>query len=128
MTAQGPVKRVLVGYHDFDGSWKFMDLTLQGSTTTWSGTATAGHAFGPSDGVEYFVQVVDAAGNVGTASDKATGFAARIEDTTPPTISAVGHRPAPNAAGWVAGPSATVTFTCSDSGSGLATGRLSRAR
>ncbi len=117
--AEGPVKRVLVGYHDFDGTWRFTDLVQQGTTTTWTGTAIASHAFGSSDGVEYFSQVVDATGNVGTASDKATGFTARVQDTTSPTISASVSPPL-NGAGWVAGPSATVTFICADGGSGLA--------
>ncbi|HEV8404110.1 MAG TPA: PxKF domain-containing protein [Candidatus Limnocylindrales bacterium] len=115
---EGPVKRVVVAYHDFDGIWKFTDLVQQGTTTTWTQTAIASHAFGPSDGVEYFVQVVDAAGQVGTASDKATGYTVRI-DQTPPIISA-SVSPAPNAAGWSAGSSATVSFTCADAGSGLA--------
>lgn len=114
----GTVARVLVGYHDFDGTWKFLDLAPQTGTTTWAGNATASHAFVPTDGVEYFVQVVDVAGNVATASNKAAGFTARITDKTPPTITGA-VTPLPNPAGWNRGTSALVTFTCTDSGSGI---------
>jgi uncharacterized protein YjbI with pentapeptide repeats len=116
---EGPVTQVRAGFHDFDGSWKFVDLSLQGDGS-WSGIGTAGHAFGPSDGIEYFIQAVDAAGNVSTASNKAANFAAST-DITPPTITAV-VSPAPNAAGWSNAASETVTFTCSDSGSGIVPG------
>ncbi|HLY15207.1 MAG TPA: PxKF domain-containing protein [Candidatus Limnocylindrales bacterium] len=116
---EGPVAQVLAGFHDFDGSWKFVNLTLQ-SDGSWSGIGNASHAFGPSDGIEYFIQAVDAAGNVSTASNKAANFDAST-DTTPPIITAT-VSPAPNAAGWSDAASETVTFTCSDSGSGIVPG------
>jgi uncharacterized protein YjbI with pentapeptide repeats len=116
---EGPVARVLAGFHDFDGSWKFVDLSLQGDGS-WSGIGTASHSFGPNDGIEYFIQAVDAAGNVSTASNKAANFAAST-DTSAPTITAT-VSPALNAAGWSNAASETVTFTCSDSGSGIVPG------
>ncbi len=115
---EGPVARVLAGFHDFDGSWKFVDLSLQ-SDGSWSGIGTASRTLGPTDGIEYFIQAVDAAGNVSTASNKAANFDAST-DITPPTITA-NVSPTPNAAGW-SKTAETVTFTCSDSGSGIAPG------
>jgi hypothetical protein len=115
----GAVARVLVGFHDFDGSWTFLDLA-HGSGTTWTGTGTASHAFAAGQEVEYFVQVVDSAGNVSVASNKALLFAAAAVDSDAPTITAT-VSPAPNANGWIAGP-ATVSFACSDSGSGIPSG------
>ncbi len=115
--AEGPVKRVLVGYHDFDGSWRFVDLAETG-TDTWTGTGATSRAFLAGDTVRYFVQAVDATGNVATASGKGAGLAARIPDATAPTITA-SISPAPNASGWIDAASATVSFTCADAGSGL---------
>ena len=116
----GPVKQVLVLFHDFDGSWKPVQLDpLSGDT--WTKSFIASQAFGAGDEAEYTVQVVDAAGNVAAVSNKALNYAARIQDLTAPVITAA-ISPAPNAAGWVKGASATVTFTCSDGGSGLAAG------
>jgi hypothetical protein len=116
----GPVARVLVGFHDPDGSWQFVDLA-PGAGGTWTGTGTASAAPPADVPVEYFVQVVDAAGNVAVSSNKAQLFAAAAAvDDTPPTISAV-VSPAPNAAGWIAGP-ATIAYACADQGSGIAEG------
>ena len=115
----GSVARVLVAFHDFDGSWKFVDL-VHGAGDSWAGTGTATHTFATGQEVEYFVQVLDGAGNVSVASNKALLFAAAVADTTAPTITA-SVSPAPNAAGWI-GDTATVTFTCTDTGSGIPAG------
>ena len=116
--AEGSVERVLVGYHDFDGTWKFLDLTL--GSSAWTGTGSLSRSFGSSDQVEYFVQAVDDSGNVAVSTNKGSGLAVAT-DTTPPTITAA-ISPAPNGAGWSKGASATVTFTCTDAGSGIAAG------
>ena len=98
---------------------RFLEVRRPGlqADGSWSGIGTASHAFGPTDGIEYFIQAVDAAGNVSTASNKAANFVGST-DITPPTITA-SVSPAPNAAGW-SRTAETVTFTCSDSGSGIA--------
>lgn len=110
-----PAKAVSVGYQDTDGSWHFVELT-RASDTEWRGTSAL---TGPSPTVAYyFVQSVDAAGNVRLAGGKVAGYAA-YADVTAPTITAT-ISPAPNAAGWIQGTRATVTFTCTDTGSGIA--------
>jgi len=117
----GTVARVRVGYHDFDGSWRFLDLAHQAGTTTWTGTTIASHAFAQTDGVEYFVQAVDGAGNVATAANKAAGFTARVTDLTPPTIVAAVSAGTLGANGWYVS-NVVVHFTCSDAGSGIPAG------
>ncbi len=114
----GTVNLVRVGYQDPDGSWKFTDLTRSApDASTWIGT---GDLSTTASAVHFFVQAVDDAGNVGVASGKVAGYVA-TGDKTAPTITAT-VSPAPNAAGWVKGAKATVTFTCSDAGSGIAEG------
>ena len=56
---------------------------------------------------------------VDVAGNRATAEAAVSVDATPPTIVA-SISPAPSADGWIS-QDATVTFTCSDAGSGIAT-------
>jgi hypothetical protein len=118
--AGGTVTRVLVAFHDFDGTWKFVDLG-HGAGDQWSGTTTASRAFADGEQVEYFVQVLDGAANVAFASNKAQNYAAGILDTAPPTITAA-VTPAATASGWIAAPSAIVSFTCADADSGIAAG------
>jgi hypothetical protein len=55
----GGVKRVVVGYHD-GAAWKFVDLRPDGDI--WTGGAPVS-----TQGAEFFVQAVDASGNVGIA-------------------------------------------------------------
>ena len=79
----GVVKRVLVAYKDGAGgnAWHFVDLTQSGATPgTWSAVA-------PLSGthVQYFVQAVDANGNVAVSTNK--GF---YYQETPPSQSTGG--------------------------------------
>jgi len=78
------------------------------TTTTTTGEYAPGHVVTAT--------CTDLAGNVGTASYTLAGGI----DTTAPTISGAPDRDA-NAAGWY-NADVTVSFTCSDTGSGLATG------
>lgn len=110
-----PVSQVRVGYELGGGQWGFVDLTQDASDPTlWTGSAGV-HSVDAV--VPFFVQSVDAAGNVALANAKHTGFVASA-DSTAPTITA-SITPAPNAAGWIKGTRATVSFTCSDAGTGL---------
>jgi hypothetical protein len=91
-----------------DGTDVTASCTLQQSTASCASPtlATGSHTI--------LVQVLDAAGNTGSAS-QAFAF---VLDQVPPTISAT-VSPAPNAAGWNHTP-VTITYTCADSGSGVA--------
>jgi Domain of unknown function DUF11/WD40-like Beta Propeller Repeat/VHL beta domain len=70
----GPVKRVLVAFHD-GNTWKFVDLApTAGDATLWTGGAAS-----TTTDPEFFVQAVDGAGNVSV-----TSFKGRYYETTPP--------------------------------------------
>ena len=86
----GTVKRVLVAFHDFDGTWKFVDLA-HGAGDLWTGTTNASRAFADGEQVEYFVQVLDAAANVAFVSNKAQNYAAGILDTSRADDHGLGH-------------------------------------
>ena len=111
----GSVKAVTVGYRDLDGSWKFAPMT--GGPSAFSASVTLSRAATPSDRIVYFVQAVDASGNVGIAAGKADGFVASA-DTTPPTITTTFDK-TPNATGWIGANSVTVSYQCTDGGSGV---------
>jgi len=97
------VKRVLALYKDGSGAWRSVDLSHVVGSPRWSGG-------GPFTGstAEWFLQAVDASGNVGVISNKA-----HIDPVTPPPatggISAAVDRP-PDASGWFTG-NATVTIS-----------------
>ena len=113
------VRRVLVGYRDADGTWRFVDLTT--SPDGFAGSGQLSDPLPEGASVEYFAQAVDASGNVGFAANKAAGYAAGPgADDVLPTITAT-VSPAPNDAGWHR-TDATVSFTCTDDGSGIADG------
>ena len=84
------VKRVLVLYRDGSGVWKSIEMSH--GTSRWSG---AGTLVGSS--VEWFIQAVDAAGNVSVTSNKAL---LQSVETPPPTgnIQAIATGPQTN--GW----------------------------
>jgi hypothetical protein len=96
------VKRVLVLYKDASGAWRSVDLSHPTGSTRWSGG-------GPFTGsaAEWFLQAVDASGNVGVTSNKA-----QIDPVAPPAptggISATVT--GPQIAGWFTG-SAAVSIT-----------------
>jgi Bacterial Ig domain len=72
----GGVKRVVVGYHD-GSAWKFVDLRPDGDT--WTGGAPT-----TTQGAEFFVQAVDASGNVALAVFKGRYYLV----ATPPPVPA----------------------------------------
>ena len=98
----GAVKRVVALYRDASEAWRSVDLSRVGTTARWSGT-------GPLTGtnVEWFIQAVDAAGNVGVTSNKAL-----VESTVPPVASGgiIAVVTGPKTNGWYTGP-ATVTLS-----------------
>jgi hypothetical protein len=98
-----PVERVSVLYTDGGGVWTRADLT-QTPSGMWSGGGPA-HA---GSVLAYFVQAVDAAGNVGGASDKGTYYAALPAPTVTGSVS-ISLPPLP-ASGFYAGP-VMVTLT-----------------
>jgi hypothetical protein len=97
------VKRVLALYKDSSGAWRSIDLSHVIGSDRWSG----GGSFAGST-AEWFLQAVDASGNVGVISNKAS-----IDPVTLPAptgnISAVVTGPL-HPSGWYTG-EATVTIS-----------------
>jgi hypothetical protein len=85
------VKRVIVAYHD-GAAWKFVDLRPDGNLWTGGGPTSTPEA-------EFFVQAVDAFGNVGVASFKGRYYLVAAPPSVPAgvTISLTG---AQGDAGW----------------------------
>jgi NHL repeat len=87
-------------------SWLGVDLSL-----TAPGTWTGGITIAPSTpGVEFIVQVVDAAGNIGVSSNKGALYQDQPPSTPSPDAPVVTVDPASPASGWFAA-QATVTVT-----------------
>ena len=88
------VTRVLVAFRDETSpTWRFLDLQ-RGADGTWGGGAPVG-----GTRVEYFVQAVDAAGNVAVSTNKGILF----EGAPPPAPSGTGVEPSldgAQTAGW----------------------------
>jgi len=103
------VRRVVAAFRDVDGRWRFTDLAPSSGGFTGSAELAGPLAAGAS--VEYFVQAVDTAGNVGLAWNKAAGFAARPTPPQPPDLSVAADAPLPSS-GWYPG---DVTATASTS-------------
>jgi Tol biopolymer transport system component len=94
------VKRVVVLYRDGSGVWKSIEMSH--SSPRWSG---AGPLVGGS--VEWFIQGVDAAGNVSVTSNKAL---LQSVETPPPTGNIEAHATGTQVNGWFTG---TVSVTIS---------------
>ena len=114
--AAGTVKRVVVGYLETGGSvWHFIDLVQAApGSSRWSGS-------GPLTGthLQYFVQAVDANGNVGVSTNKGLYY----NEVPPPPPPSGGVAVAPTvtvpASGWFNGSVAVqvkVNGTTPDSG------------
>jgi hypothetical protein len=101
------VKRVFALYRDGNSTWKTAELS-NGGGARWSG---AGSVTGTS--VEWFIQAVDAAGNVGVTSNKAS-----VESLVPPASHGISAAlsGANLVNGWYTG-TVTVTITA---GAGVA--------
>ena len=87
----GTVKRVFALYKDgADGTWKTAEFSQVGNR--WSGAGPLS-----SNSVEWFIQAVDASGNVGVTSNKAL-----VESVTPPvpTGSIAAHPSGAQTNGW----------------------------
>jgi Tol biopolymer transport system component len=96
------VKRVLVLYRDASSTWKSIEMSR--SATRWSGS---GQLVGTD--VEWMIQAVDAAGDVGITANKAVG-----KSTVPPdpTGGLVAVATGPQTNGWFTGsPDPSVTIT-----------------
>ena len=66
--------RVVVAYTNGGGSWSALDLSYDSARAKWTGSVTAGA------GIEWFVQAVDGAGNVGMASEKGPYYTQQAKD------------------------------------------------
>jgi hypothetical protein len=135
VTDASDVKRVLVLFKDATGTWTSMDLAPDGGS--WSGAASANLGSGDEPNLEWFVQAVDAAGNVAASTNKGAMFPAEVlpePDPTDPGPDPVTPKPGPVAPtlegavgenGWftgpvtIAGPEGQTASPASVSGDGL---------
>ena len=109
--ATGSIKRVVIAVRSGAATtWAFSDLAQVGTGARWSGGVPL-----PSAGVnfEYFVQAVDAAGNVGVSTNKGFYFAA-AEPQAPSAGVTVAPVPTVPVGGW---------FSLRDAGPGRRPGR-----
>jgi Peptidase family C25 len=96
----GTVKRVLVALRSGSATtWTFSDLVQTGTSARWTGGIALPSAATP---FEYFVQAVDAAGNVGVSTNKGFYFAAVATPASTEGVTVEPETPAP-ASGWFAG-------------------------
>jgi hypothetical protein len=96
------VKRLLALYKDGSGAWRSIDLSHTAGSTRWSG----GGAFTGS-AAEWFLQAVDANGNVGVISNKANIDPVIVPPATGAITASV---TGPQTNGWFTG-DATVTIS-----------------
>ena len=115
-TSPGSIVRVLVLYRD-GATWRSLDLGRSASTPTldtWRGSAAT-----TSTQIDYFVQVVDASGNVSVASNKASLYrSTATPQNLSPSVSVGANRTVPTGPVTIAG-----SFTDAD-GPTPATGRI----
>jgi uncharacterized repeat protein (TIGR01451 family) len=100
------VKRVLVLFREVSAEpssdWRSVELVQTPGTNRWTGGALVS-----SSEIEYFVQAVDSAGNVGVASNKGRLHQALSLPSLPPEVSVTGVE---GDNGWFLG-DATITIT-----------------
>ncbi len=81
-------------------TWTGLDLVRTPGTNEWSGSLSI-----PGDEVEFLIQAVDSAGNVGFATNKARNFVDDgTEEPAPPAPDLTITVPAPGPEGWYTGP------------------------
>jgi len=81
-------------------TWTGLDLVRTPGTTEWSGSLSL-----PGDEVEFLIQAVDSAGNVGFATNKARNFVDDgTEEPEPPAPDLTVTVPAAGPEGWYTGP------------------------
>ncbi len=97
--AGGDAERVVAGYRSGNENvWQFVDLA-EGTAGRWSGGGPVNAAT-----FEYFLQVVDEAGNVGVSTNKGFYFdGAQLPPDPTPNGPLELDPPAPNANGWFTG-------------------------
>ena len=124
LTAQGGDEEVFLDWDDSDPGLVYNVYRSETASGPYTSPVTSGVAVsdyldtGRTNGTTYFyvVTAVQAPDNESANSNEAS---ATPQDGTPPTITA-NVAPPPNAAGWN-DTDVTVTFECTDSGSGIAT-------
>ncbi|MCU1390462.1 MAG: hypothetical protein JWL72_3800 [Ilumatobacteraceae bacterium] len=110
---------VLSTERDHPADWQYTDLTHQ-ANGSWTGSAAV-----PSVGTEvlYFVQALDANGNVAVSSNKAAYYVAAPVDNDPPTVTAVAQPSAP-----FTNQPVTVTISANDGPTGTGVASISYAQ
>ena len=106
----GTVKRVVSLYRDCSSVWKLAELSKSPSSNRWSGGGPVN-----CDTVDYFIQAVDAAGNVAISHKKALLETISVPDPVGTITAACNGAPC---AGWFTG-DVTVTLTSTNPNVGI---------
>jgi uncharacterized protein YjbI with pentapeptide repeats len=106
----GTVKRVVALYRDCNNVWRKAEFSKSVASNRWSG---GGPISGSCDAVSYFIQAVDAAGNVGVTSRKTIHVDIEVDPPDPNASITASLSGTEHASGWFKS-SVSVTLTASN--------------
>jgi hypothetical protein len=112
LSASSPTKQPVLSWNSVPGATLY-SIYRDGNQIDSTSTTTYTDGTAPEGTDSYYVTALDQSGESGPSNDVNV-----LVDRTPPTVTAQAT-PAPNAAGWN-NSLVTVSYTCSDAGSGIA--------